>query len=309
MSPRTANFLLLFAAAVWGVGFIAQVTGMEDIGPFMFTGLRFLLAGVVILPFAWREQRKAKNRISFSDIKTLLPLGLAFFSGLVLQQIGLQTTSVTNAGFLTALYVIFVPIILFFVLREKQPWIIWPAALLALTGIFLLSGGELSGLVLGDWLVIGGGIFGAIHLIMIGKIGKASGVPFTMASIQFLISGILGICCYFIAPFLGVIEPAISWESIRGALPEVFYAGVFSGALAFSLMAVAQQYTNEAAAAILMSSESLFAALFAWLLLNEQLETVAYFGCGLIFAALLLVQLMPSLLDITKSKRSKITHT
>ncbi len=294
MSPRTANLLLLLAGAVWGMGFIAQETAMEDMGPFLFTALRFLLAGLVVLPLAIREQLAADTPFSLGDLKIYIPLGSVFFLALVLQQIGLITTTVTNAGFLTALYVILVPLLLLGVWREKQSRAIWPAAMLALGGIYLLSGGELSALVSGDWLVILGALFGAIHVIFVGRLGKANGKPFTLASMQFLVCGGLGLGSYFAAPLIGMGEGAFSWDAVIATLPEILYAGIFSGALAFSLMAIAQQYADTSAAAILLSTESLFAALFAALLLGERLASIAYLGCGLIFAALLLIELMPA---------------
>lgn len=291
MSRRLANLLLLFAGAVWGMGFVAQETAMEDMGPFLFTGLRFLLAGIVVLPFALREQRQAGTGFSLRIFWMLLPIGIMFFFALVLQQIGLLTTSVTNAGFLTALYVIFVPVILLIFLGEKPTVIIWPASMIALGGIYLLSGGVLSAFAVGDWLVIVGAVFGAIHVILVGRIGKVLTMPFTLAATQFLICGSLGMAGYWLAPVLSMSEPAFSWQIVAAVLPEILYAGIFSGALAFSLMAIGQQYTDASSAAILLSSESLFAALFAAILLGERLGASAYLGCAMIFAALLLVEL------------------
>lgn len=294
MSPRIANLLLLLAGMVWGMGFVAQETALEDMGPMLFTGLRFLLAGLVVLPFAIREQINAKTKLSLGSFKWLLPIGVIFFLALALQQVGLMTTNVTKAGFLTALYVLFVPLILFVILREKQVWIIWPAALLALTGIYMLSGGEISSLNGGDWLMVVGAVFWAVHVILMGKVVVKMGTPVTMATSQFLICGCLGVLGYFAAPLTGIPEPVASLSMIREALPEILYAGIFAGALAFSLQAIAQQYTAASSAAILLSSESLFAALFGAILLGERLSIIGYLGCGLIFLAMVLVELKPS---------------
>ena len=291
MSPRIANLLLLLAGATWGMGFIAQQTAMEDMGPMLFIALRFLLAGIVVLPFAIREQKKTNNRLSVSNLKKLAPVGLVFFLAMALQQLGLLATTVTNAGFLTALYVVFVPLILLAFVRERQAFIIWPAAAIALTGIFMLSGGNLSRLNWGDWLVIGCAIFWALHVILVGKIGGASGTPITMACLQFLICAFLGLAGHAIVPFFGNFEPAASWPVIAAALPEILYAGIFAGGLAFTLQAIGQQFTSAAAAAILLASESLFAALFGALFLAERLGVIGYIGCALIFVALVLVEL------------------
>ena len=294
MSPRNANLLLLLAGATWGMGFIAQETAMDDMGPMLFIGFRFLLAGFVVLPFAIREQGKTGNKLSWKNFSKLAPVGVIFFLAMALQQLGLLATTVTKAGFLTALYVVFVPLILLSFLRERQAFIIWPASAVALFGIFLLSGGNITSLNWGDWLVIGCAVFWALHVILVGKVGGASGTPVTMACLQFFICGILGMAGHWIVPLFGVFEPAASWQIIMAALPEILYAGIFAGGLAFTLQAIGQQYTSEAAAAILLASESLFAAVFGAWFLGERLGAIGYVGCGLIFAALVLVELKPT---------------
>ncbi|MEE9354094.1 MAG: DMT family transporter [Methylococcaceae bacterium] len=294
MSPRNANLLLLLAGATWGMGFIAQETAMDDMGPMLFIGFRFLLAGLVVLPFAIREQFKTDNNLSWKNFLKLAPVGVIFFLAMALQQLGLLATTVTKAGFLTALYVVFVPLILLSFLRERQAFIIWPASAIALFGIFLLSGGNITSLNWGDWLVIGCAVFWALHVILVGKVGGASGTPVTMACLQFFICGILGMAGHWVVPLFGVFEPDASWQIIMAALPEILYAGIFAGGLAFTLQAIGQQYTSEAAAAILLASESLFAAMFGAWFLGERLGVIGYVGCGLIFAALVLVELKPT---------------
>ena len=226
---------------------------------------------------------------------------MVFFLAMALQQLGLLATTVTKAGFLTALYVVFVPLILLSFLRERQAFIIWPASAIALFGIFLLSGGNITSLNWGDWLVIGCAVFWALHVILVGKVGGASGTPVTMACLQFFICGILGMAGHWIVPLFGVFEPAASWQIIMAALPEILYAGIFAGGLAFTLQAIGQQYTSEAAAAILLASESLFAAVFGAWFLGERLGVIGYVGCGLIFAALVIVELKPT------ARRSSVT--
>lgn len=293
MSPKTANLLLLLAGAVWGMGFVAQVGAMEDIGPMLFMTLRFFIAGLCVLPFAIGELNKANRKFEISLVRQFLPVAAIFFTAMAAQQVGLLATSVTNAGFLTALYVVLVPLILLIVFRERQVWIIWPAALIALVGIFLLSGGEVTALTWGDWLVMGGAVFAALHVIYIGRIGIASGLPVTMATTQFFLSSAFAAIGYFITPHLGIFEPAANLTIIKNALPEILYAAVFAGALAFTLMAVGQRYTSAATAAILLASESLFAALFGAILLSERLSLLGYFGCAMIFASLVIVELNP----------------
>lgn len=297
MSRTVANLLLLMAGAIWGMGFVAQQTAMEDIGPLLFIALRFLLAGIVVLPFALAELKRADGLSYLTAVaqhkRGFLLVGLAFFLGMAFQQVGLIGTSVTNAGFLTALYVIMVPIIMVSVLRVRQPFIIWPAAALSVFGIYLLSGGDLGSLNTGDLLIILCALFWACHVVLTGRVGQASGLPVTMATTQFFVTSLLAFIGYMIFAPLGLGEIVPTTEQFLGALPEIIYAGTIAGGLGFTLQAVGQRYTSESAAAVLISTESLFAALFGALFLAERLNAIGYLGCGLIFAAILLVELMP----------------
>lgn len=297
MSRTTANLLLLLAGAIWGMGFVAQQTAMDDIGPMLFIASRFLLAGFAVLPFAMAELKRANGPSYIDAVKShktgFFWVGLAFFLGMTFQQIGLKGTSVTNAGFLTALYVIMVPLIMVLVLRVRQPVIIWPASLLALIGIYLLSGGDLAALNSGDMLIIICALFWAGHVILTGRIGQQSGLPVTMATTQFFITAALAFICYVIFVPAGFGETIPTTDQLLGALPEIIYAGTIAGGLGFTLQAVGQRYTSESAAAVLISTESLFAALFGAIFLSERLATLGYFGCALIFIAILLIELMP----------------
>lgn len=298
MSRSVANLLLLTAGAIWGMGFIAQQTAMEHIGPMLFVASRFLLAGLAVTPFAiWELRRQEPSVEPLPTIKRNFPgfflVGVAFFLGMTFQQIGLIGTSVTNAGFLTALYVVMVPLIMIGIFRVKQPTIIWPAALLALAGIYLLSGGDLSSLNSGDLLIVLCAVFWALHVIFTGMVGQRTGLPVTMACLQFYITSALAFMVWSAGLAFGFGEALPSLTAFWGAVPEILYAGLFAGALGFTLQAIGQRYTSESAAAVLISTESLFAAMFGALLLSERLAMIGYVGCGLIFAAILIVELMP----------------
>ena len=298
MSRTNANLLLLLAGAIWGMGFVAQQTAMDDIGPMLFIALRFLLAGIVVLPFALRELKLADGASSYvaavhANQNGFFLVGLAFFLGMAFQQVGLIETSVTNAGFLTALYVILVPLLMLTVLRKPQPLIIWPAAGLALFGIYLLSGGNLATLNSGDWLIIICALFWATHVILTGRVGQKSGLPVTMAVTQFFVTAVFAFVAWVIAVLFGLGETLPSSNQLLNATPEIIYAGTIAGGLGFTLQAIGQRYTSESAAAILISTESLFAALFGAFFLAERLNYIGYVGCGLIFAAILMVELMP----------------
>lgn len=297
MSRTTANLLLLLAGAIWGMGFVAQQTAMDDIGPMLFIAMRFLLAGLAVAPFAYMEmKRKNITHMSGEILRfkgSFFMVGLAFFMGMAFQQVGLIGTSVTNAGFLTALYVIIVPIIMVSVLRVSQPFIIWPASILALIGIYLLSGGNLAALNSGDVLIIICALFWAGHVILTGRVGQKTDLPVTMATLQFFVTSFLAFVSFAIASSLELGESVPSLDQLSGAVPEILYAGLFAGGLGFTLQAVGQRYTSESAAAVLISTESLFAAMFGAFFLGERLLNLGYIGCGLIFVAILMVELMP----------------
>lgn len=287
--PRTqANLILLLAGLTWGMGFVAQSTAMEDIGPFLFIGLRFTLATVVVLPFALREARHSARPLDRQGLKGLLWIGVVLFLGMASQQNGLLTTTVTNSGFLTGLYVVFTPILAVLVLREMPHFIVWPCALLALGGIFLLSGGNLSALSQGDLLTILCAVFWAVQVILIGKFGKQTGRPLALSAIQFSVCAILGLTIAFVFE-------TFDWVAIRAAGKEILFAGIFSSGVAFTLQAIGQRYTTPSQAAIFLSSESLFAALFGALLLGETMTGIGYAGCALIFLSMLLVEIVPEL--------------
>ncbi|MEP0940315.1 MAG: DMT family transporter [Rhizobiaceae bacterium] len=305
MSRGTANLLLLVAGLVWGLGFIAQETAMEDIGPFTFMTLRFALAALAIVPFAyfeWRRVAASGNRqslLTFRDWQAIFTVGLMFFAAMLFQQVGLLATTVTNAGILTGLYVVLTPLIAFFALGQNQPKLVWPAALLAFCGIWLLGGGGggggggnsgLANLNWGDWLILLGAVFAALHVLAMGHAVTDLRRPALVACAQFAISGL------FAAIGLGVVrlldwsyEPAISTQTLIAATPEILYAALFAGALAFLLMAICQQYARPSDAAILMSSEALFAAAAGAILLGERLTIIGYFGALLLFSAIVLV--------------------
>lgn len=303
MSPLQANLLLLLAGATWGMGFVAQSTAMDDVGPFLFVALRFLVATLVVLPFALREWRQSKKipgpapvvgdvavpsqrPLSACDYRHFGLIGLALFAGMATQQIGLLTTSVTNSGFLTGLYVVFTPALAVLLYRARPHRIIWPAAFTALAGIFLLSGGDLSLLVAGDLLTIVSAGFWALQVVLIGRFVIETGRPLMLSAVQFAVTTLL-------AGLLAVLLEPIVWSDIQRALPEILYAGVVASGLAFTLQVIGQRYTSAPQAAIFLSSEAPFAAFFGFLFLDERLTSIGLVGCALILLAMLLVELVP----------------
>lgn len=290
MSRVQANLLLLLTAMIWGSAFIAQQTGGSGaVGPLTFTATRFFLGGFVVLPFALRElaqRRRAGRRFAAVDFAGLVAVGFALFAGSVLQQAGIRTTTVTNAGFLTVLYVPLVPLIGLVLLRQLPHWSVWPAAAGCVAGTYLLSGATALSLGSGDFLVLVGAVFWAFHVLLVGAVGQRTGAPLTLACVQFFVVAVAG----------GIAAPifeTVSFAALREVWVEILYTGVLSSGLAFTFQVVGQRFTSAAEAAILLSSETLFAALGGALILSERLNPTQLFGCGLIFACICAVQILP----------------
>ena len=289
MNRLKANMLLMLTAMIWGTAFVAQHTSMENIGPHFFTGIRFLLGGLVVLPFGLREYGKNKSQsidLSLRDFLGMCLCGLFIFLASILQQIGIELTSVTNAGFLTGLYVPLVPLMLLVFWRKLPHWSIWPSVMGCLVGTYYLSGGNLSRLSTGDYWMIIAAVFWALQIIAVGFVVRTSKAPLLLAAVQFIVCGLLGVLS-------GFIFETFSFANIMNAGFEILYAGVLSVGVAFTLQAVAQTHTGQADAAIIMSGETLFAALAAAVILGERLNFMGYFGCAVIFISILSVELLP----------------
>lgn len=289
MTRASANGLLLCAGAIWGMGFVAQSTAMEHLDPLVFVAARFAIASLVLLPFAAFEARRViEPTISLGLVARFALIGMAMFGGMALQQVGLLTTTVSNSGFLTGLYVVFTPLVAVIVFRDFPHAVVWPGAAIAFLGIFLLSGGDLAGLTVGDLLTIAGAVCWAAQAVLIARFVTSSGRPLLLAAIQF------ATVCLLAAASAWLIGEKVSIQALLHAAPELFYTGVVAGALAFTLQVIGQRYTSASQAVIFLSSEAPFAALFGALLLSERLGTLAIVGCLAILAAMLLVELVPS---------------
>jgi drug/metabolite transporter (DMT)-like permease len=288
-----ANLLLTLVAIIWASAFVAQSIGMKAIGPVAFTGVRFLIGALVVLPLAiWEWRRRAALPLPPLKTRDWLPvsagLGALLGLGAVMQQIGIVSTTVTNAGFLTALYVPLVPIFSMLLLREPPHWSVWPGGLACLVGAFLLSGAHELKLNPGDAWVIASAIPWALHVLFIGRVADRLHAPFLVACAQFAVVG-LGNTAWALA-----YEP-FTLAQIEAAWLPIVYTGAISVGLAFTAQVVAQRHAEAADAAIILSSETLFAALFGAWLLGERLSGQGLVGCALILGALLAVQLLPML--------------
>jgi len=286
MTRPQANLLLLAAGAIWGMGFIAQSTAMSAIEPFSFLAVRFAIAALVIAPFAIREGKKTPNSLQMKDWLAFLFIGCILFLAMATQQFGLLSTSVTNSGFLTGLYVVFTPILSVVIYRVWPHWVVWPCAMLAFLGIFMLSGGKFSALTHGDNLTIVSAVFWALQVLFIVQLANRTGRPITFAVVQFALCSVIGLV-------LAVMYETLPWQSIVEAAPELLFTGIFSSGVAFTLQAIGQRHTTAPQAAIFLSSETLFAALFAALMLGERIGAIGLMGCLAIFVSMLLIEFIP----------------
>jgi drug/metabolite transporter (DMT)-like permease len=292
LSRLKADLLLLLVALIWGGAFVAQKDVLAHIGSFTFVAARFALSALLVLPLAWREQRQANQAgasIARRTAGDLVLLCVAFAVAVLAQQGGIEKTSITNAGFLTGLYVLFVPVICRVLYRERLSALIFPAALLSVIGVFLLSGGTMTSLSSGDMLVLlcAGGF--ALQVTLVGRIMARVKAPFRLCFIQYAavaaVSGIGALVFEHPAP-----------ENILQAWGPIIYAGAISGGIAYTLQVVAQQYTPAADSAVILSGEAVFAAFAAALLNGERLTGLGALGCGLIILAILMVEFGPFLL-------------
>lgn len=262
-----SNILLFITAIIWGLAFVAQRAGMEDIGPFAFNGIRFALGSLSLVPLIYFQQKKSKSGKKISSPKNRifagLITGLVLFAGASLQQIGMVYTTAGNGGFITSLYVILVPVLGLFWKQKinKQTWI---GGLLAVLGLFFLSVTENFTMAFGDGLVLISAIFWAGHVLLIGHFSKKEDV-LILAALQFAVVAVLSIV-------VSLLTETTHWENIQAAAIPILYGGLMSVGVAYTLQVIAQQKARPAHAAIILSLESLFAALGGILILNELIS-------------------------------------
>jgi len=273
------DVLLLIAAVIWGSAFVAQRIGAEHVGVFLFNGGRFLL-GAILLALVLIIRREKPN---FSNLKSLYIPGIILYVASALQQAGMAYTSAGNAGFITGLYVILVPVIAAIVLKTKIRFQVWMGAILAVAGMYLLSVNKAFHIEKGDALIMISALFWALHVLVIGR--YALQIPaIQLATGQFFICGTLNVIS-------GLFVGGQSLSGFAPALYPILYTGIFSTAIAFTLQVAGQRLTQPGDAAIIMSLEAAFAALFGYLVLNEILNTRQIIGVTLMFAGMLLSQI------------------
>lgn len=287
MSRLHADIALLFAAAVWGVAFVFQKSAMEHIGPLTFIAARGTIAALALAPLAFREGWNAPPIADNGFWKIAVSGGVAFFVASWLQQAGIKTATVTNTGFLTALYVVITPFIYWGWTGALPNAVVWPAVLLSAAGTWLLGGGTLSAFSYGDQLVALCAFFWAVHVVVTGRASRYRR-PIAFTAIQFTVVGALGT--------LGatLLETPTA-SGLHLAALDIAYVGLLSSALTFTILTVALQHTQPSEAAVIVSMETVFAAIAAYWLLGERLAPTGWAGAALILAATLLLQVWPTL--------------
>jgi len=292
------DLLMLIAAAIWGFAFVAQREGMETMGPFLFNGVRFLIGVVALSPVVWYLSKKSRLdlKAEVSTKKLLIAgtmAGLLLFTAISFQQVGLQYTTAGKAGFITGLYIFFVPLIgLFF--GQKTGSGTWLGATIALIGLYFLSIKEDFSIAEGDLLQLICAVFFASHVLYIGYFAKRMD-PLKLSLVQYVVTGVLSL-------IIAIAIELITWDMIKQTAIPLLYAGVMSTGIAYTLQVVAQQHAHSSHAAIILSLEGAFAVLGGWLLLDEYLTTRGLVGCGLMLTGMLLSQLLPKLNSVFKSK-------
>ena len=279
-----ADLILLAVAVVWGSAFVAQRMGMEQVGPFAFNAARFALGGLVLLPVYIVETRFLGKNLVSGDLRGGVLLGLLLFGGASAQQVGLVHTDAGRAGFITGLYVVIVPLLLALVWRERVRRNVWLGAGLAVAGLSLLSLNLNLNLNLnpGDGWVLVSAFLWASHVIAIGRITPGRD-PLRLALVQYFV-------CVLLSLLAALALERGMWDGLLLAGPAILYTGILSTGLGFTSQVVAQRRTTPARAAIILSMEAVFAALFGWLLLGERLTAQQLLGCGLMLAGMLLAQ-------------------
>ncbi len=290
MTKSISLLSALLCTFIWGTTFIAQDTGMDNIGPFTFNAVRFFVGFLAITPLVLLfEVKKFKSEFKL-NLKTFLILsfliGISLFLGSALQQVALLYTDVANAAFFTIFYVPMVPIIIFLFRKKSIHWSVWPSVVLCLIGGYLLTNFQDATVRLGDTLVVLGALFWSTHIIFTGIIVTKYNLPLTIGAIQTLLVSLFSF-------LIGSIYEDFIYENILKELNSILYAGILSGGFAFVLQIYAQKNISPAPAAIIFSLEGVFATIAAWYLLNQILGINNIAGCFFILCGVLLSQLLP----------------
>lgn len=277
---KPSHVLLILVAAIWGFAFVAQSTGMAHLGPHSFNAARFLLGALSLVPL-WFILGKHKLPMNKDLFIGGLVAGTVMFGGFSFQQMGLQHTTAGNAGFITGMYIVMVPIA-GIALGHATNMKTWAGVLLALAGLYALSVSDDFSINTGDAQVLVGAVFWTAHVLILGWLcSKVDAI--SLSIVQFLVATVLATILMFTLE-----EPRV--EQFELALLPLLYAGVASSGIAFTLQIIAQRQVAPSVTALILSTEAVFAVIGGWLLLNEQLTSNQLTGCGLMLLGMLISQ-------------------
>ena len=292
MSKSASIISALLCTFIWGTTFIAQDTGMENIGPYVFNSVRFFVGFIALIPFYLLLEKKNTIKIIAKNKKRFLILsfsiGVFLFFASVFQQVALLYTDVANAAFFTIFYVPMVPIIVFFLFKKKIHWSVWPSVALCVIGGYFLTNFQDATVRLGDTLVVICALFWSLHIIFIGIIIEEFNAPILIGLIQTLV---VSVCS--LIPAL-IFDEFILVDILRQKI-QILYAGILSGGIAFVLQIYAQKNIPPAPSAIIFSLEGVFATVAAWIILSQILNFNNILGCTFILIGVLISQLVPEI--------------
>ena len=298
MDRLRADLMLLLSAFFYGTSFLGQKDAVGGLDALTIVGARFLVAILLIAPLAWHEARRAKAPLTRRDWRQATAIGLCVLAGAALEQQGLVTTSITNAGFLTSLYVVMVPFLVWGLARQAPRPLVLLASAVCVMGAWLLAQhGVMQHWSLGDVQVVLADFFWAASITLIDGFLHRTARPFLLTFSIYGITALLGLG-------LGPMAGPVAWADLVAAAPAIFYAGL-CGAIAGSLQIVAQKHTPAAEAGLIMALQSVFAALAGAWFLHERLTPAATLGCGLIMLGVVLVEAGPALLQGLGSAASR----
>ncbi|MDR0848825.1 MAG: DMT family transporter [Propionibacteriaceae bacterium] len=325
-----ASLVLTVTAMIWGFAFVAQRSGVEHVGPFLFNGTRCVLGAVVLFVVMWVQgrfvaARQARQELAAGSADSpeptpsrlstpRLPLikrlwadtsirggiwcGLALFAGSSCQQVGLVTTPASQSGFLTVMYVVLVPIF-GLMIGQKTRWTAWVSVAISLVGLYLLCVKDGLHIASGDLILLLGACFWTVHIIVVDRTVKRAQV-FRLSCVQFLTAGVLSLAAsLFLDHFFTHGEP--TWQGLVQVWPQLVYVGVLSSGIGFTMQAIGQRHAPPAVAAIVMSLESVFACIGGVLLLGERMTGRESLGCALVFIAVLVAQIVPKSASASES--------
>ena len=284
-----SSILLLITAIIWGFAFVAQVAGLENVGTFTFTGLRYIIGVAVLLPLCLIIicKRPGADILKGSFVFGTVA-GIIMFAATTLQQYGIELDPGQNsmkAGFITGLYTVIVPVFEFVLFKKKTKIITWVGAGIALVGLYLLCMGDGFNFTVSDVLLFISVPLWAMHIVLVDKVSNRIN-PYVFSAVQYLVCGLIAMICALIFD-----RGSLNWGSVSAAVLPILYAGVLSVGVAYTLQIVGQKHSDPTVASIIMSCESVFCAIGNLLLLNVEMSVNQYVGCALMFIGIVVSQL------------------